>query len=117
MNQKLLAVAGGKEPADLVVRNGKLVNVFSGEIYDGGVAVCGDTIAAVGDVEYTIGEHTKVIDAGGLYITPGFIDGHIHPESSNLSIRSFAEAVLRHGTTVIMQKQFTSGCAINAKSN
>jgi adenine deaminase len=102
MNQKLLAVAGGKEPADLVVRNGKLVNVFSGEIYDGGVAVCGDTIAAVGDVEYTIGEHTKVIDAGGLYITPGFIDGHIHPESSNLSIRSFAEAVLRHGTTVIM---------------
>ncbi len=102
MNQKLMAVAGGKESADLVVKNGKIVNVFSGEIYDGGVAVCGDTIAAVGDVEYTIGEKTKVIDANGLYITPGFIDGHIHPESSNLSIRSFAEAVLKHGTTVIM---------------
>lgn len=102
MNQELLAVAGGRAYADLVVKNGKIVNVFSGEIYDGGVAVSGDTIAAVGDVDYTIGEKTKIIDAGGMYITPGFIDGHIHPESSNLSIHSFAEAVLRHGTTVIM---------------
>lgn len=102
MDQKLLAVAAGKIPADLVVKNGKIVNVFSGEIYDGGVAVSGDRIAAVGDVEYTVGEQTKIIDAGGKYITPGFIDGHIHPESSNLSIRSFAQAVLKHGTTVIM---------------
>ncbi|WP_293007959.1 MULTISPECIES: adenine deaminase [unclassified Oscillibacter] len=102
MDQKLLAVAGGKEPADLVVKNGKIVNVFSGEIYDGGVAVAGDKIAAVGDVDYTIGEGTKILDAQGKYLTPGFIDGHIHPESSNLAIRSFAEAVLKHGTTVIM---------------
>ena len=50
MNKELLAVARGLKPADLVVNNGKIVNVFSGEIYDGGVAVCGDTIAAVGDV-------------------------------------------------------------------
>ncbi|MEA4993988.1 MAG: adenine deaminase C-terminal domain-containing protein, partial [Oscillibacter sp.] len=102
MDQKLLAVAGGKEPADLVVKNGKIVNVFSGEIYDGGVAVAGDKIAAVGDVDYTIGEGTKILDAHGKYLTPGFIDGHIHPESSNLAIRSFADAVLKHGTTVIM---------------
>lgn len=102
MDQKLLAVAAGKAPADLVVKNGRIVNVFSGEIYDGGVAVSGNRIAAVGDVEYTIGEQTKIIDANGRYITPGFIDGHIHPESTNLSIRSFAEAVLKHGTTVIM---------------
>ena len=52
MNQKLLSVAKGETPADLVIRNGKVVNVYSGEIYDGGVAICGDTIAAVGDVEY-----------------------------------------------------------------
>ena len=51
MNQKLLSVAKGEAPADLVIRNGKIVNVYSGEIYDGGVAVCGDTIAAVGDVD------------------------------------------------------------------
>ena len=48
MNQKLLSVAKGETPADLVIRNGKVVNVYSGEIYDGGVAICGDTIAAVG---------------------------------------------------------------------
>ena len=102
MNQKLLSVAKGEAPADLVIRNGKIVNVYSGEIYDGGVAVCGDTIAAVGDVDYCIGEGTNVVDADGNYLTPGFLDGHIHPESSSLSIRSFAEAVLAHGTTGIM---------------
>ena len=102
MNTKLLAVAGGQMPADIVVKNGKIVNVYTKEIYDGGVAICGDTIAAVGDVDYTIGEGTKVIDAQGNYITPGFIDGHIHPESSNLAIRPFAELVLKHGTTAIM---------------
>lgn len=102
MDKKLVDVSLGKEYADLVVKNGKIVNVYSGEIYDGSVAVSNGKIAAVGDVEYTIGENTKVIDAGEKYITPGFIDGHIHPESSNLSIRSFAEAVLRHGTTVVM---------------
>lgn len=102
MNDKLLAVAKGTEPADLVVKNGKIVNVYSGEIYEGGVAVAGDTIAAIGDVEYCIGPETTVLDAKGQYITPGFIDGHIHPESTSLSIRSFAEAVLSRGTTVIM---------------
>ena len=102
MNKELLSVSKGLKPADLVVTNGKIVNVFSGEIYDGGVAVCGDTIAAVGDVAYCIGEGTKVIDAQGNYLTPGFLDGHIHPESSSLAIRPFAEGVLLHGTTGIM---------------
>ncbi|MDR2109626.1 MAG: amidohydrolase family protein, partial [Coriobacteriales bacterium] len=102
MDTKLLAVAAGKTPADLAVVNGKLVNVYSGEIYEGGVAVASGRIAAIGDVAYTIGEGTEVIDAGGNYLTPGFIDGHIHPESSNLSIRSFAQIVLKHGTTTVM---------------
>ena len=102
MNMELLAVAKGNKPADLVVTNGKIGIVYSGEIYEGGVAVCGDTIAAVGDVAYCIGEGTKVIDAQGNYLTPGFLDGHIHPESSSLAIRPFAEAVLSHGTTGIM---------------
>lgn len=102
MDKKLLAVAGGQAPADIVVKNGKLVNVYTKEIYEGGVAISGDKIAAVGDVDYAIGEGTKVIDAGGNYITPGFIDGHIHPESTSLSIRSFAELVLKHGTTAVM---------------
>ena len=66
MNKELLAVAKGTKPADLVIQNGKIVNVYSGEIYEGGVAVCGDKIAAVGDVAYCIGEGTKVIDAGAI---------------------------------------------------
>lgn len=102
MSKELLAVAKGTKPADLVIQNGKIVNVYSGEIYEGGVAVCGDKIAAVGDVAYCIGKGTKVIDAGGNYLTLGFLDGHIHPESSSLAIRPFAEAVLAHGTTGIM---------------
>ena len=102
MDSKLLAVAAGKEPADLAVVNGKIVNVYSGEIYEGGVAVAGDKIAAIGDVAYAIGEGTQVIDAKGRYLTPGFLDGHLHPESTSLAIRSFAELVLKHGTTGIM---------------
>lgn len=102
MDSQLLAVAAGKAPADLVIENGKIVNVYSGEIYDGGVAVSGGRIAAVGDVAYAKGEGTRVIDAEGGYLTPGFVDGHIHPESSNLAIRPFAEIVLKHGTTSIM---------------
>ena len=65
MSKELLAVAKGTKPADLVIQNGKIVNVYSGEIYEGGVAVCGE-IAAVGDVAYCIGERTKVIDAGAI---------------------------------------------------
>lgn len=102
MEKKFLDAAAGRCSADLVVTNGKIVNVYTGEIYEGGVAVSGDKIAAVGDVAYAIGEGTKVIDAKGRYITPGFIDGHVHPESSSLAIRSFAELVLKHGTTVVM---------------
>jgi adenine deaminase len=101
VDKHLYQVAMGKEPADIVIKNGQIVNVFTGEIYPGGVAVAGDKIAAVGDVEYTIGDKTTIIDAEGKYITPGFIDGHIHPESANLSMPRFAEIVLCHGTTSI----------------
>ena len=99
MDKHLYNVAMGKEPADLVIKNGQIVNVYSGEIYPGGVAVAGDKIAAFGDVDYTVGDSTQVIDAEGKYITPGFLDGHIHPESSNLSPTRFAEVALCHGTT------------------
>lgn len=102
MDEILLKVAGGQAPADLVIINGQLVNVNSGEIYPGGVAVSGERIAATGDVAYAIGKETAVIDAGGKYIVPGFIDGHIHPESANLSMTRFAEVVLSHGTTSVV---------------
>jgi adenine deaminase len=101
MDRQLLDVALGKRKADLVVANGQLVNVTSGEIYPGGVAVVGDRIAAIGDIEYTIGAETNVVDAGGNFITPGFVEGHIHPESSTLSMARFAEIALCHGTTSV----------------
>ncbi len=101
MDERLLRVAAGQEPCDLAVVNGQIVNVFSGEIYPGGVAVAGERIAAVGDIQYAIGDQTVIIDAGGQYITPGFVEGHIHPESSNLSLGRFAEVVLCHGTTSV----------------
>ncbi len=101
MQSKLFNVALGQAPADLVITNGQLVNVLSGEIYPGGVAIAGDRVAAIGEVEYAIGAGTRVIDAGGNYIVPGFVEAHIHPESANLTPARFAEVVLCHGTTSV----------------
>ena len=89
----------GLVPAHKVIRGGQLVNVMSSEIYPADVAVYDDMIAAVGDVEAYIGPETEIIDAGGRYLVPGMIDGHIHSECSKLSITSYAKAVVPHGTT------------------
>lgn len=97
---KLVEVALGRDKADLVVKNGNLLNVFSGRIVEGaGVAVKDGLIALVGDVDRAIGQGTKVLDAKGLYLIPGFVDGHVHVESSLLSLTQFARAVLPRGTT------------------
>lgn len=101
MNTHLLRVAAGKEAADLVITNGQIINVATREMYPGGIAVADGYIAAVGDVEYAIGEQTEKIDAQGKYLVPGFVEGHIHPESSSLSMARFAEVVLCHGTTSV----------------
>jgi len=76
----LMQVALGKQAASLVIKNGHLVNVYSGELLaDVSVAILGDKIAYVGkDVEHTIGGETEVIDASGKIVAPGFIDGHLH---------------------------------------
>lgn len=95
-------VAKGAKHADRVIKNGKIVNVYTKEIYEGGVAICGEYIAAVGDVDYTIGPDTIVVDAAGGYLLPGFVDAHIHPESANLAMAQFAEIVMVHGTTSVM---------------
>ncbi len=99
MEHDVLQAAKAEGKATLAITNGRVVNVCTGEIYEGGVACLGETILAQGDVDYAIGAQTEVIDAGGRPIVPGFLEGHIHPESSNLSPRRFAQAVLPHGTT------------------
>ena len=83
-----IEVALGKYPVDLLLKNGRLVNVFSGEIHEASVAVHEGIIAGFGDYDAQV-----TIDLGGAYIVPGFIDGHLHIESSMLSIPEFAANV------------------------
>ena len=99
---ELVAVALGESPADLVIRGGNLVNVFTEEIYPADVAVSGSKIAAVGDVSGQTGPDTRVIDAAGSFLVPGLIDGHLHVECSKLSLTMFAQAVVPLGTTSIV---------------
>ena len=101
MTRDLAATARGDLPATLVVRGGTLVSVKSGEILPNmSVAVQGSRIAYVGrDASHTIGDATRVIEAEGRYIAPGFLDGHCHIESSQITVTQFARAVLPLGTT------------------
>jgi adenine deaminase len=100
---RLVAVAAGREAADLVVRGGVLVNVQSREILDGWqVAVADGRFAYVGpDASHCIGPDTEVIEANGRYLIPGLCDGHMHIESGMLTPAEFAAAVIPHGTTTM----------------
>lgn len=97
----LVATARGDSPATLVIRDGALVSVTSGEVLPRmSVAVRGSRIAYIGpDAGHTIGPETSVIEAEGRYVAPGFLDGHCHIESSQLTATQFARAVLPMGTT------------------
>ncbi|MFB6129860.1 MAG: adenine deaminase C-terminal domain-containing protein [Salinigranum sp.] len=97
----LVPVTLGDEPADIVVSGGTHVNVHSGELREEDVAIRGDRIAAVGDVEYAVGEETTVIDAEGKFVTPGLIEGHLHTYHSMFNGTDVARLLLEHGTTVV----------------
>jgi adenine deaminase len=101
MTRELAATARGDLPATLVVRGGTLVSVSSGEILPNmSVAVQGSRIAYVGpDASHAIGDETRIIEAEGRYIAAGFLDGHCHIESSQITVTQFARAVLPLGTT------------------
>lgn len=103
MTRALAAVALGRRPAELVIRDGQWVNVHSGEILPGtDVAVVGGRIAYCGpDARPSIGPHTRLIDAKGRYLVPGLLDAHVHIESAMLTVTQFARAVLPHGTTAV----------------
>lgn len=101
-SQTLSAVAGGAAPAELVIKNARLVNVCTREIQENiSVAIACGRIALVGDAEHCIGPDTQVIDAQGQYLAPGFLDGHIHVESSMMSVGEYARSVVPHGTSGI----------------
>ncbi|MCP5097125.1 MAG: adenine deaminase [Chloroflexi bacterium] len=97
----LVDVAMGRQTADLVIQNGRWVNVHSGEILPHtDIAIKGSRIAYVGDdASYTIGEQTEVIDANGRYLIPGLCDAHMHVESGMVTVTEFCRAVIPHGTT------------------
>ncbi len=97
----LVDVAMGRAPADIVIRNGRWVSVQSGEILPGtDIAIKGERIAFVGpDASHTIGEHTQVVDAQGMYLVPGLLDAHMHIESGMVTVTEFVRAVVPWGTT------------------
>ncbi len=100
---RLIDVAMGRTPAELVVRGGRWVNVYSGEIIDAtDIAVVAGRIAFVGpDASHAIGSETRVIEADGRYMLPGLCDGHMHVESGMVTVTEFARAVIPHGTTTM----------------
>jgi adenine deaminase len=91
-------VAKGELPADLLLANARVINVFTSRIEPGNVAICGDKIAGVGDYH----KAREVVELEGSYIAPSLINGHIHPESSMLDIAQYARAVVPHGTTALV---------------
>lgn len=93
--REVIAAARGTAPADLVVRGARVVDVFNGEVVRADVAVKDGVVAGLGDYPDAL----EAVDAAGLFVLPGFIDGHVHIESSLLTPANFAAAAVAHGTT------------------
>lgn len=100
--QRLIHTAMGRIKADMVIKNCNLINVYTGEILENtDIAIKHDRIALIGKADHTIGKNTIIIDAENKYAAPGFLDGHIHVESTMLTITEFSKTVIPRGTTSI----------------
>lgn len=97
VKQQVIAVASGREKADLVLKNATYLNVFSNEFLVGDIAVSNGLIAGIGKYNGKV-----EVDVRGKIVLPGFIDAHIHLESSMVSPTEFAKAVISHGTTTVI---------------
>jgi len=93
----LISIAKGDKPADLVLKNAKVINGFSGEVYGADVALYKGKIAGMGRYQ-----GASEIDLQGCYLAPGFIDSHVHIESSKLAPWEYASAVVPRGTTSVV---------------
>ena len=101
--QNRILAAAGKIPPDLILKNAGIVNVFTEEIEYGDIAVYKGKIAGIGNyagLEQV--NNSEVMDCTGCFVCPGFMDGHIHIESSMLAPAEFAAAVVPHGTTAVI---------------
>lgn len=110
MKRMRINTAIGKEKADLVIKNAKVINVFTKEIVNGDIAICKGLIAGIGEYNGEV-----EVDARGKYACPGLIDSHVHIESSMVSPIEFAKAILPHGTTTIIADphEIANVCGIN----
>ena len=95
--KRMIAVARGREKPELVLKNARVVNVFSGEIYKSDVAIAQGRIAGVGSYD-----GDNCMDLRGKILCPGFIDGHVHIESSMVGVEEFARTVVPLGTTTVI---------------
>ena len=107
---KLISVARGDAPADLLLKNAKIINTFVGIIEEGNVAICGDRVAGIGNYQ----KAKKTIDLNGSYLAPGLIDGHTHIESSMLHPAQYAQAVVPRGTSALVTDlhEITNVCGL-----
>jgi adenine deaminase len=97
MNPRWMAVARGDEPADLVLAGGRVLSVFTKEWLEVDVAIADGHVVGLGDYQ-----GRERMDVGGAYLVPGFIDAHMHIESSKLTVDEFARAVVAQGTTAVV---------------
>src|SRR5216117_2851278 len=95
--RRRLAVARGDERADLVIRGGRVLSVFTREWLDASVAIVDGFVAGIGDYD-----GAETLDASGRYVVPGFVDAHMHLESSKLLVDEFARLVQPFGTTAVV---------------
>jgi adenine deaminase len=95
--RRRVAVARGDEPADLVLKGGRVLSVFTGEVFEADVAIAGEHIAGLGSYR-----GAEEVNVGGHVLVPGLIDAHMHLESTKLMVDEFARAVLPHGTTTVV---------------
>src|SRR5262249_18421069 len=100
--ERRLGVALRREPAETVLRNVQVLDVHTGLIEPGGIAIVADRIAYVGEVDDLVGPDTNVIDGAGKFAVPGLIEGHIHTYESHLPIREIARGFFPHGVTTIV---------------
>lgn len=109
MRDELVEVLLGRRPADRVVSNARVVDVVGGNVKPGGIAIRGDRIAKVGDVDGCVGPETEVVDASGACVAPGLIETHLHAYETNLGFTEYARLLLIRGTTTVPEAAYGIG--------
>ena len=117
MNTRKQAVASarGEQSFDLAILNVQLINVLTGEIYPADIGVSGDLISYVGPAGACVLQSKQIIEGTGMWASPGFIDGHVHNESSMCTPAHWAEAILPHGTTTVFTDPHEIGNVIGMR--